>query len=250
MFFCWVYNLAATNPRPHPSACPPTHLPPTICPPLIVCLSPGRHNAYVLTASRWYTSPTSFLLVGCGAPLHSNHMLREILSNLVSAVKRWRVRLLGDRCAEEYAGLNKRSLSFPCSFFHEEPVMSVRWMAALCPLPSSQHALHRNLYFNMSNYIFVAHYMSEAGASVWPHSMVCFDPHHLFPLPSTQANCIKKTKPNICCPPVHAVMDMNVLTFEYFTMHPWKLWGTFFNVCRKEEMPGASGDLMPLASQL
>ena len=48
---------------------------------------------------------------------------------------------------------------------------------------------------------------------------VYFSQYHLFSLPFTQLNCIKKTAHNICCQLMYAVMDINVLAVEYFTSH-------------------------------
>lgn len=157
------------------------------------------HNAYVLTASRWYTFPTSTLLIGCDAPSLLNHMLREILSNLISAVKRWRVRLLGDRCTEELSGLNGCSLSrslflllcLSLSFFSRGASNVNQMNDRFSPLSSSQHPLHGNQYFNMSNWIFVPHCMSDGGSDVYgcvcvtSFKRVYFTQYHLFSLPFT-----------------------------------------------------------------
>lgn len=124
-------------------------------------------------------------------------------------------------------------------FFHQEPVMSIRWMTDFCPLSSSQHPLRGNQYFNMSNWIFVPHYMSDGGSGVCrcgcvtSFKRVYFNQYHLFSLPFTQPNCIKKAEHNICCQLMYAVMDINDWAVEYFTSQPWKLWGTVLHVQKK-----------------
>lgn len=68
--------------------------------------------------------------------------------------------------------------------------------------------------------------MSDGGSGVYccvcvtSFKRVYFDRYHLFSLPFTQLNCIKKTEHNICCQLMDAVMDINVSEVEYFTSHP------------------------------
>lgn len=148
------------------------------------------HNAYVRAGD--IHSPTNTPLIGCSSPSRLNHMLRKILSNLISAVKRWRVRLLGDGCRERIISLewmHSPSRS-PVHFFHHGFVMWLRRMTDFCPLSSSQHPLRGNHCLNISNWIFVPHYMSDGGtavgrcAHVTSFERVYFNQYHLF-LPFT-----------------------------------------------------------------
>lgn len=62
-------------------------------------------------------------LIVWDAPSLRNHMLDEILSNLISAEKRWRVRLLGDCCTKELCCLKGCSLCFSVYFFPSSPLV-------------------------------------------------------------------------------------------------------------------------------
>lgn len=100
--------------------------------------------------------------------------------------------------------------------------MSIRRMTDFfSPLPSSQHSLHGNQHFNMSNWIFVPHYMSDGGWCVWLCVSdliwrVYCNQYHLFSLPFHINRIALRKQHNICCQLTYAVMDINVSAVEYF----------------------------------
>lgn len=160
-------------------------------------------------------------------------------------MKRWRVRLLGDRCTEELSALNGcsplsalLSLSF---FFHHvmpirrvndgpththahTPVVSILSVEISTPICQIE-------FFSLVPPPFPLSIMSNAGSGVY--SCVCmtlfkrvyFSQYHLFSLPLTQLYCIKKTEHNICCQLMYAVMDINGSAAESFTSQKVKRGG-------------------------
>lgn len=148
-------------------------------------------------------------------------------------MKRWRVRLLGDRCTEELSALNGCSpLSAPLSlsfFFHH--VMPIR---RVNDGPTHTHAhtpVVSILSVEISTPICQIEFFSPPPLSIVSNTgsgvygCVCmtlfkrvyFSQYHLFSLPLTQLYCIKKTEHNICCQLMYAVMDINGSAAESFT---------------------------------
>lgn len=170
LFYFVFFYLAKTNPPPRPSVYPPlaslplplSHLPTINC----LCFSPGLcmtkpHNAYVPTASRWYTFPDSHFagpprctfpskpyapLDTVQAPLRAERME----SPVARRPPHWRI--VWAECLSEYLSLS--------IFFCDSPVMSIRWMAALTP-SSALGSLSMEISASICQIEFLFHIMCQ-----------------------------------------------------------------------------------------